>query len=287
MWWLNRISWNMLKSKWLRRLLFLMFQHKIVISAVVHRHNIAKTICSNLCGVWNCSHAHQARHFKHSQPSGRPVLSMWKLHDIKAEMFFLPLVESADRDRWATWHQRPPGYIHPNGSGASFSPLSLLSDQVSPIETLSWKVRGHTNNPTPSSFHWTFLLHFCPSHGRSYFLLLPYALSLSLSRSLFLWHFGLLIWLEEESLVDPCCHSYQTHTWIAAGNHPKYTLVETKALRSPGDTSAVSLQRSTVYHEGFSRQCDWSTFSWLAGWQCLTSIRKKWDSTEADRDMWS
>lgn len=80
------------------------------------------------------------------------MLGVWKLfHDMEAEMFSVPLAERGDRDRWALWLKRPPGCIHPNGS-EPHSPLSLPSDKALPIETLSCKVRGHTNSPTPSYF---------------------------------------------------------------------------------------------------------------------------------------
>ncbi len=83
------------------------------------------------------------------------MLSVWKLlHDTEAEMFFLPLAQSEDRDRWALRLERPPSSIHPNGSELH-SPLSLPSDQALPAETLSRKMRGHTNSPTPSSFSCT------------------------------------------------------------------------------------------------------------------------------------
>lgn len=83
------------------------------------------------------------------------MFCVWKLfHDTEAEMFFLPRAQNEDRDRWVLWLERPPGCIHPNGSELHY-PLFLPSDQALSVETLSCKVRGQTNSPTPSSFSYT------------------------------------------------------------------------------------------------------------------------------------
>lgn len=121
---------------------------------LLHTWEVCSNVCSNIiisvlrvtC-FHDCTEAHAALW---------PAMPcVWKLfHDIKAKMFFLPLAESEDRDRWAPRLERPPGCIHPNRS-ESHSPLSLPSDQALPVETLSCKVRGHTNSPTPSSFFYT------------------------------------------------------------------------------------------------------------------------------------
>ncbi len=123
----------------------------------------------------NCTEVHAAL--------WQAILGVWKLfHDTEAEMFFLPLAQSEDRDRWALWLERPPGCIHSNGSELH-SPLSLPSDQALPVETLSCKVRGHTNSPTPSSFSYTISsisVHHTPLHFLFLFLL-------SLPPSVTLW----------------------------------------------------------------------------------------------------
>ena len=102
-----------------------------------------------------------------------------------------------------------------------------------PLKHQAVKVRGHTNRPIPSSLFYT-VSSISVHHTLSCVLYLP-----PLSLTPHFWHFGLLIWLEERSLVDPCCYSFQTHRWIAAGNHFKYTLVETKALCSTGDAGSI------------------------------------------------
>lgn len=158
---------------------------------------------------WAELYTHRQPHYSHAIPSNSIIsavtsrlfpcadvhaalwpamLSVWKLfHDIEAEMFFLPPAESEDRDGWALWHERPPACIHPNGSELH-SPLSLPSDQALPIETLSCKVRGHTNSSTPSSFSYT-ISSISVHHRLIHF---PFLSRLSLS-SLLQRHFGLLI----------------------------------------------------------------------------------------------
>lgn len=80
----------------------------------------AKCAC---CVQWNQPYAPHMTRCTCSSSANRIVhaalwpsmLSAWKLlHGVEAEMSVLPLAESEDRDRWALWLQRPPGYIRPH-----------------------------------------------------------------------------------------------------------------------------------------------------------------------------
>lgn len=99
-----------------------------------------------------------------------------------------------------------------------------------------WAVRWEVT--LIASLHLPSPARFPPSlshHALSHFLSSMFSLLLFL----LLWHFGLLMWMEERSLVDPCCHSYQTHTRIAAGNHPKYIPAEAESLYVHQGTSVL------------------------------------------------
>lgn len=215
------------RSQWFQ---WLLLEHKVYYNWFID--NTAPEKCFyQFVLAWTELYTHRQSHYSHAIPSNSTisavrshsfpcadvhaapwpaVLSVRKLfRDIEAEMFFLPPAESEDRDRWALWHGRPPGCIHPNGSELH-SPLSLPSDQALPVETLSCEVRGHTNSPTPSSFSYT-ISSISVHHTLIHFPFLSLlSLSLSFSGTLAYWSRGEIIsWSALPQLSGP----YKDCSW--------------------------------------------------------------------------
>lgn len=91
----------------------------------------------------------------HAQPSGQPCFG--------CESYYMILKQ---RSSFCLWHRVKTETDECSGSRGhlaasiqtdqSFTILIFLpSDQALPVETLSLKVRGHTNSPTPSFFSYT------------------------------------------------------------------------------------------------------------------------------------
>lgn len=160
------------------------------------------------------------------------MLGVWKLfHDMEAEMFSVPLAESGDRDRWALFGWRG----HLAASIRTDQSLTLLSlcplTKRCPLK--HWAVRWEVTLIAPLRL--LFSMQFPP------FLSIKHCdTSFSLSSTLLQWLYGLLIWLEERSLVDHRCHCYQAHTCIAAAHY-----TSTQFLCSPEDIGGIFMNFHT------------------------------------------
>lgn len=88
----------------------------------------------------------------HTQPSGQPCFACGSRYMILKQRcsFCLWCRVKTETDECSGSRGHLAASIQ---TDQSFTILSFLpSDQALPVETLSFKVRGHTNSPTPSSF---------------------------------------------------------------------------------------------------------------------------------------